>query len=82
MGSRMSLSAPWTTRSRIVGIPRIRTFPLPLGIAFFRFRCGRYVPWTSSSRTCSRKGSDPAASMASNVTPSMPGDPPFFLASV
>jgi hypothetical protein len=81
MGSRMSFSAPWTTRSRIAGIERTRTLPPSFGIACFRFRRGRYVPWARSSRICSRKMSTPPASMASNVTPSMPGAPLFFLAN-
>src|SRR3954471_20257696 len=51
IGSRMSLSAPWTTRSRIAGIERTRTFlPPSLGISFFRARMGRYVFEISSSR--------------------------------
>ena len=29
--------------------------PPSFGISFFRFRSGRYVRWTSSSRICSRK---------------------------
>src|SRR5215813_12985622 len=56
IGSRISLSAPWTTRSRIAGIDRTRTFlPPSLGISFFRARLGRYVFETSSSCICSRK---------------------------
>ena len=78
----MSLSAPWTTRSRIAGIPRTRTLPPSFGISSRRFRSGRYVRATSSSRSCSRNASTPPASMASNVTPSIPGAPLFFLASV
>src|SRR5882762_10181583 len=56
IGSRMSLSAPWTTRSRIEGIDRTRTFvPPSFGISFFRARMGRYVLVTNSSRICLRK---------------------------
>ena len=77
----MSLSAPWTTRSRMAGIDRTRTFlPPSFGISFFRARMGRYVLVTSSSRICSRKLSTPLSSMASNVTPSIPGAPSFFFA--
>jgi hypothetical protein len=37
IGSRMSFNAPWTTRSRIAGIERTRTFlPPSFGISFFR----------------------------------------------
>src|SRR5208283_3106909 len=36
---------------------------------------------TNSSAICSRKTSTPCASMASKVTPSLPGAPSFFLAS-
>src|SRR5271156_4157163 len=43
------------------------------GIFFFRPRMGRYVRVTSSSLICIRKPSLPPASMASNVTPSIPG---------
>src|SRR5579863_6265383 len=36
IGSRMSFNAPWTTRSRIAGIERTRTFlPPSFGISFF-----------------------------------------------
>src|SRR3954452_769125 len=70
-----------TTRSRIVGMERTRTFlPPSFGISFFRARMGRYVFETSSSRICSRKLSTPLSSMASNVTPSMPGAPLLLLA--
>src|SRR5215813_5093792 len=51
-----------------------------LGISFFRARMGRYVFETSSSCICSRKPSTPPSSMASNVTPSIPGAPSFSLA--
>src|SRR5215510_9975821 len=81
MGSRMSLRAPWTTRSRIVGIERTRTLvPPSFGIAFCRNRIGRYVRVTSASRICSRNGSTPLASMSANVTPSIPGAPLLALA--
>ena len=44
IGSRMSLSAPWTTRSRMEGIARTRTlWPPSFGISFLRTRRGRYV---------------------------------------
>src|SRR3954447_26419662 len=70
----MSLSAPWTTRSRIAGIERTRTLlPPSFGISFFRARMGRYVFETSSSRICSRKLSTPLSSMASNVMQSGDG---------
>ena len=59
MGSRMSFSAPWTTRSRIAGIDRTRTLPPSFGIACFRFRSGRYVRWTVRPGCCSRKTSTP-----------------------
>ena len=39
IGSKMSLTAPCTTRSRIAGIERTRTLPPSLGIS--RFRAGR-----------------------------------------
>src|SRR3954462_12064671 len=51
-----------------------------LGISFFRARMGRYVFETSSSRICSRKLSTPLSSMASNVTPPIPGAPLLLLA--
>src|SRR5215468_12018606 len=63
IGSRMTLTAPWTTRSRIAGIERTRTFPPSFGISFFRTRLGRYVWVTSSSRICLRKPSAPLSSM-------------------
>src|SRR3984893_9707627 len=51
--SRMSLTAPWTTRSRIEGIERTRTLvPPSFGISFFRARMGRYVLETNSSLIC------------------------------
>src|SRR5215475_3297600 len=78
----MSLKAPWTTRSRMVGIERTRTpFPFSFGIALCRNRMGRYVRMTSASWRCWRNISTPSASMASNVTPSIPGAPLFSLAS-
>ena len=81
IGSRMSFNAPWTTRSRIAGIERTRTFlPPSFGISFFRALMGRYVLVTSSSRICPRKLSAPLSSMAWNVTPSIPGAPPLLLA--
>src|SRR4249920_1543855 len=81
IGSRMSFNAPWTTRSRMAGIDRTRTFlPPSFGISFFRARMGRYVLVTNSSRTCFRKLSTPLSSMASNVTPSMPGAPSLLFA--
>src|ERR1035438_8158859 len=56
----MSFSAPWTTRSRIEGIERTRTFlPPSFGISFFRACMGRYVVVTNSSRICTRKLSAP-----------------------
>src|SRR5215470_13086017 len=59
----MSLRAPWTTRSRIVGIERTRTLvPPSFGMAFCRNRIGRYVRVTSSSCICARTGSPPLAS--------------------
>src|SRR5215831_11328211 len=77
----MSLTAPWTTRSRIEGIDRTRTFlPPSFGISFFRARMGRYVWVTSSSLICVRKLSAPLSSMTSNVTPSIPGAPSLLLA--
>src|SRR5215831_12868876 len=39
-GSRMSLSAPCTTRSRIAGIDRTRTLPPSFGISRFRSGSG------------------------------------------
>ena len=45
-----------------------------------RTRVGRYVFVTSSFRICCRNLSTPLSSMASNVTPSIPGAPSFFLA--
>src|SRR5215472_4306299 len=48
--------------------------------ADFRAPMGRYVLETSSSRICSRKLSTPLSSMASNVTPSIPGAPSFSCA--
>src|ERR1700722_6578332 len=39
IGSRMSLRAPWTTRSRMEGIERTLTFPPSFGISFFFATC-------------------------------------------
>src|SRR5690242_19507345 len=75
IGSRMGMSAPCTTRSRMEGIDRTRTLPPSSGISFLRLRMGRYCRDTSSSRIRPRKTSTPPASMASNVTPSLPGAP-------
>ena len=46
MGSSTSFSAAWTTRSAIVGIPSLRTFPDPPGLGILRSRTGsgRNVP--------------------------------------
>jgi len=33
IGSSISFSAPWTTRSLIVGMPSVRVLPFPLGIS-------------------------------------------------
>ena len=41
IGSRMSFTAPWTTRSQIVGIDSRRVWPPPFGIATCRTGCGR-----------------------------------------
>src|SRR5215471_9075142 len=61
MGSRISLKAPWTTRSRIVGIDSARPpFPSSLGIVWCRNRMGRYVRVASSCRICSRNPVEPA----------------------
>src|SRR5215467_4781521 len=75
------LQRPLATRSRIAGIESTRTFPPSFGISFFRTRIGRYVLVTKSSRICFRKLSAPLSSMASNVTPSIPGAPslPFAI---
>lgn len=52
IGSGMSFSAPWTTRSRIAGIERMRTFlPPSFGISFFRAGMGRYVLLTKRLST-------------------------------
>src|SRR5712691_110829 len=64
----MSLSAPWTTRSRIAGIERTRILPPSFAISFFRACMGRYVFVTSSPCICFRKPSTPLSSIASNVT--------------
>src|SRR6516165_5272927 len=49
----MSLRAPWTTRSRIEGMERTRTFvPPSFGISFFRTAMGRYVLVFSSFLIC------------------------------
>jgi len=70
-----------TTRSRIAGIERTRTFlPPSFGISFFRAGMGRYVLLTNSSRICFRKLSTPLSSTASNVTPSTPGAPSLLFA--
>jgi hypothetical protein len=55
-------------------------FALSFGISFFRTRMGRYVLVTNSVRICSRKLSTPLCSIASNVTPSIPGAPSLLLA--
>src|SRR5712692_2178103 len=63
-----------------VGIDRTRTFPPSFGISFLRARMGRYVCVTSSSLICLKKLSSPLSSMASNVTPSIPGAPLLLFA--
>src|SRR6266478_3588493 len=74
------LECPWTTRSRMDGIDRTRTFPPSFGISFFRARMGRYVFVTSSSLISLRKLSTPLSSIAANVTPSIPGAPSLLFA--
>ena len=76
------LERPRTTRSRMAGIDRTRTLPPSFGISFFLARSGTYVRSVSSFRICSMYCCAPRASMSSNVTPSMPGAPLFFLAIV
>src|ERR1700692_3789090 len=76
----MSLSAPCTTLSRIAGIERTRTLPPSFGISCLRAGSGCEVRPISSSRNCSSRTSTPCVSMASKVTPSIPGAPSFFLA--
>jgi len=77
MGSRINLRAPWTTRSRMGGILRVRSFPPPLGIPTSRCLSGKYV--LSNSSVCTSLGnfSTPSASISSKFTPSIPGDPRF-----
>src|SRR5207248_1213948 len=58
----------------------MRTFPPSFGISFLRSRMGRYTCVTSSSLIRLRKLSAPLSSMASNVTPSIPGAPLFLFA--
>ena len=50
-GSSTALHAAWTTRSVTVGIPKLRSFPPPLGIFTRRTGDGRYSPDFSKSRT-------------------------------
>src|ERR1700722_12054951 len=79
-GSSMSLSAPCTTLSRIAGIERTRTLPPSFGISCLRAGSGCDGRPLRSSRNCSSKASTPCASLASKVTPSIPGAPSFLLA--
>ena len=55
-------------------------FSPTFGISFLRARMGRYVCVTSSSLICLKKLSSPLSSMASNVTPSIPGAPLLLFA--
>ena len=75
IGAKMRVRAPWTTRSRIAGIPRTRTVPPPGGIATRRVRRGRSGRVTRASRRSASHSSTPAAAMAVKVTPSLPGAP-------
>src|SRR5260370_26660146 len=77
----LSLSAPGATRSRIAGMERARPLRRSFGISCLRAGTGASERPTSSSAVCPRKASTPYASMASKVTPSLPGAPSFFLAS-
>ena len=69
-GDSVRLPSPFD-REAVAG--RLATLPDSLGISFLRFRVGRYVPETSSSRTSCKKVPTPLSSMASSVTPSIPG---------
>jgi hypothetical protein len=48
-----------TTRSAIVGIPSLRSFPFALGITTRRTSTGRNSPDFSASRSCPKKASTP-----------------------
>ena len=63
----------WNREDADLGAPVLRNL-------FLRARMGRYVFETNSSLICSRKLFTPLSSIASNVTPSIPGAPSFFLA--
>src|SRR3990167_3917956 len=55
----MSFTAPWTTRSLMVGIPSRRVLPFPFGISTPWFFEGLYVRKRSSSRIALRNFSTP-----------------------
>ena len=74
IGSSTSFSAAWTTRSAIVGIPSLRTFPDGLGIMRSRTGSGVNVPAFNWARRSSRNPGTPMISSTSaTVRPSTPG---------
>jgi hypothetical protein len=76
MGSRMSLSAPWTTRSRIAGMPSGRVPPLSFGISTSRTGGGKYEPDDIRFQILKRFPSK-SFSNASSDSPSTPAAPRF-----
>ncbi len=68
-----SFNAAWTTRSAMVGMPRLLTFPDPPGFGIFRWRTGsgRNEPSFSAPRRSSRNPGTPTVSaMSAAVRPS------------
>src|SRR5829696_7940601 len=75
-GSSTALHAACTTRSSTVGIPRLRSFPPPLGIFTCRTGDGRYSPDFSRSRTWSRNTCTPTRVSGQATTPVFTGVSP------
>ena len=74
MGSSTSFRLAWTTRSAMVGIPRLRSFPFAFGIITCRTSTGRNSPDFSESRIWPRKASTPIpVSIRAAVALSIPG---------
>ena len=76
IGSSTSFNAAWTTRSAMVGMPKLRSFPepRPFGINRWRTGNGRNEPSLTCARRSSRNPATPTvSSTAATVQPSTPG---------
>src|SRR6266849_1822869 len=84
IGSSTSFRLAWTTRSVMVGIPSLRSFPLFFGISTRRTSTGPNSPDFSESRIGPRKAATPPqVSIWPAVALSTPGVPsPLFLATL